>query len=51
MWGRRPPHTISQITEKATGAPTQWASRPLDAIYPVIIVDMIVVTVPDGASP
>jgi transposase-like protein len=40
--------TISRITEKVTGELAEWASRPLDAVYPVIFVDAIVVKVRDG---
>ncbi|WP_127795219.1 IS256 family transposase [Agromyces sp. LHK192] len=40
--------TISRITEKVTAELTEWASRPLDAVYPVILVDAIVVKVRDG---
>lgn len=39
---------ISRITEKVTGELAEWASRPLDALYPVIFVDAIVVKVRDG---
>lgn len=40
--------TISRIIEKVTGELAEWSSRPLDAIYPVIFVDAIVVKVRDG---
>ena len=40
--------TISRITEKVTGELAEWSSRPLDALYPVIFVDAIVVKVRDG---
>lgn len=40
--------TISRITEKVTGELAEWASRPLDVLYPVIFVDAIVVKVRDG---
>jgi putative transposase len=40
--------TISRISEKVAGEMAEWASRPLDAIYPVIFVDAIVVKVRDG---
>lgn len=39
--------TISRITEKVTGELAEWASRPLDAIYPVIFVDALVGKVRD----
>ena len=40
--------TISPITEKVAGEMAEWASRPLDAVYPVIFVDALVVKVRDG---
>lgn len=40
--------TISRITEKVTGELAEWASRPLDALHPVIFVDAIVVKARDG---
>ena len=40
--------TISRITEKVAGELAEWASRPLDSLYPVIFVDAIVVKVRDG---
>ncbi len=40
--------TISQITEKVAGELAEWSSRPLDALYPVIFVDAVVVKVRDG---
>jgi len=40
--------TISKITDKVIAEMTEWASRPLDAVYPVIFVDAIVVKVRDG---
>src|ERR1700753_1940128 len=40
--------TISRITEKVTAEMAEWASRPLDPIYPVIFVDALVVKVRDG---
>lgn len=33
--------TISRITEKVTGELAEWASRPLNAIYPATFVDAI----------
>jgi transposase-like protein len=41
--------TISRITEKVTAELAEWSSRPLDALYPVIFVDAIVVKVRDGS--
>jgi transposase-like protein len=43
--------TISRITEKVTAEMAEWASRPLDPIYPVIFVDVLVVKVRDGQVP
>jgi putative transposase len=40
--------TISRITEKVVGEMAEWSSRPLDAIYPVIFVDALVVKVREG---
>ena len=40
--------TISKITDKVLEELTQWANRPLDAVYPVIFIDAIVVKVRDG---
>lgn len=40
--------TVSRITEKVTAELAEWSSRPLDALYPVLFVDAIVVKVRDG---
>ncbi len=40
--------TISRITEKVTGEMTEWLSRPLEKVYPVIFIDALVVKVRDG---
>lgn len=40
--------TISRITEKVSAEMTEWASRPLDPIYPVIFVDALVIKVREG---
>ncbi len=40
--------TISRITEKVAAEMAEWASRPLDPIYPVIFVDALVVKVREG---
>jgi putative transposase len=37
--------TISRITEKVAGELSEWSSRPLDRLYPVIFVDAIVIKV------
>jgi putative transposase len=39
--------TISKITEKVAGELSEWSSRPLDPLYPVLFVDVIVVKVRD----
>jgi putative transposase len=40
--------TISRITEKVTAEMAEWQHRPLDRVYPVILIDAIVVKVRDG---
>jgi transposase-like protein len=40
--------TISRITDKVVEEMTEWCHRPLDRIYPVLIVDAIMVKVRDG---
>src|SRR3954451_14890350 len=40
--------TVSKITDKVVEEMTGWANRPLDAVYPVIFIDAIVVKVRDG---
>src|SRR3712207_6060744 len=40
--------TISRITDKVVEEMTEWANRPLDAVYPVIFIDAIHVKVRDG---
>src|ERR687897_32318 len=40
--------TVSKITDKVVEEMTAWANRPLDAVYPVIFIDAIVVKVRDG---
>ena len=41
--------TISKITDAVIEAMAAWQSRPLDSIYPVIVIDAIVVKIRDGA--
>ena len=41
--------TISKITDEVAEAVLAWQRRPLDALYPVIYLDAIVVKVRDGA--
>ncbi|MGH3661035.1 MAG: IS256 family transposase [Micromonosporaceae bacterium] len=40
--------TISTITDKVIESMTEWANRPLDAVYPVIFLDAIHVKIRDG---
>lgn len=40
--------TISKITDTVVDQMAEWSSRPLDAIYPVIFVDALVIKVRDG---
>ena len=41
--------TISNITDQVLDEVVKWQERPLDALYPVIYLDAIVVKVRDGA--
>jgi putative transposase len=41
--------TISNITDEVLDAVAEWQNRPLEALYPVIYLDAIVVKVRDGA--
>lgn len=43
------PDTISRITDAVADEVTAWQRRPLDALYPVIYLDAIVVKIKDGA--
>jgi putative transposase len=40
--------TISTITDRVVEAMSEWQSRPLDPVYPVIFVDAIRVKIRDG---
>jgi putative transposase len=40
--------TISAITDRVIAEVTDWQSRPLDAIYPVVFIDAIFVKIRDG---
>ena len=40
--------TVSKITDKVVEEMTSWANRPLDAVYPVIFIDALMVKVRDG---
>jgi transposase-like protein len=39
---------VSRVTDQVTEAMAQWQSRPLDAVYPVILIDAIMLKVRDG---
>ena len=41
--------TISRITDAVNAEVTEWQNRPLDALYPVMFIDAIVVKIRDGA--
>ncbi len=43
------PEAISNITDAVTEEVTAWQSRPLEAFYPVIFLDALVVKIRDGA--
>lgn len=43
------PETISNITDQVADEVLAWQARPLDALYPVIYLDALVVKVRDGA--
>ena len=40
--------TVSAITDRVLGEITDWQSRPLDAVYPVVFIDAIFVKIRDG---
>jgi putative transposase len=40
--------TISRITDAIVGEMTAWQNRPLDRVYPVILIDAIVIKIRDG---
>lgn len=41
--------TISKITDEVLEEVTRWQNRPLEALYPVIYLDAIIVKIRDGA--
>lgn len=43
------PETISNVTEQIADEVMSWQTRPLEALYPVVYLDAIVVKVRDGA--
>jgi len=43
------PESISNVTDAVTEEVTAWQSRPLEAFYPVIYLDALVVKIRDGA--
>jgi len=42
--------TISKITDAVVGEMTAWQNRPLDRVYPVMLIDAIVIKVRDARS-
>jgi transposase-like protein len=40
--------TISKITDRVLGDLAHWQNRPLDRVYPVVLIDAIVVKIRDG---
>jgi transposase-like protein len=40
--------TVSRITDQVVTEMTEWQSRPLDRVYPVLFIDAIMVKVRDG---
>lgn len=40
--------TISRITDRVIEEMTEWCTRPLDAVYPVLFIDATVVKIRDG---
>lgn len=42
------PTLISRVTDKVLEQITQWQSRPLDAIYPIVYLDCIVIKIRDN---
>jgi putative transposase len=43
--------TISKITDAVLGDMVAWQSRPLERVYPVLLIDAIVVKVATARSP
>lgn len=42
------PTLVSRVTDKVLEQITQWQSRPLDAIYPIVYLDCIVIKIRDN---
>jgi putative transposase len=40
--------TISTITDRVLEGLAEWQNRPLDAVYPVLFIDVINVKIRDG---
>ena len=40
--------TISRISDKVVGEMTEWCTRPLEPVYPVVFIDAIHVKIRDG---
>jgi transposase-like protein len=43
------PDLISRVTDGVLEELAEWQSRPLDAVYPVIFIDALMVRIRDGA--
>ena len=39
---------VSKVTDAVVGEMNEWQSRPLDVIYPVVLIDAIVIKIRDG---
>lgn len=42
------PDLISRVTDGVLEELTEWQSRPLDAVYPVVFIDALIVKIRDG---
>lgn len=42
------PSLISQVTDRVLDEVVQWQSRPLDALYPIVYLDCIVLKIKEG---
>jgi putative transposase len=40
--------TVSKITDAILGEMADWMSRPVDRVYPVVFIDVMVVKIRDG---
>ncbi|GEB95668.1 hypothetical protein GCM10009724_27520 [Microbacterium lacticum] len=39
---------VSTVTDKVLGDMQEWQARPLDVVYPVVLIDALVIKVRDG---